>query len=199
MADFFPITQFDLITLSPQFQILKAMIPFLDYPTQKTLSLLVRIEEFQETMKYYRNYHPSHINNLSPKNNSSNQSGIADNDILNAILPYCPKQYSDMLNTISQAMQMSELFKLMPEDSGLKTPPPADYQSPAASPTSEAPSHIVPPHTTPTSTTPTSTTPTPTSGNGTGASLNPMLASLLNKEQTELYNKYIKELDKFNL
>lgn len=53
MAKELPITEFDLRTVDESTQMFKAMIPFLDYQLQKPLSLIIRMNEFSQTLHFY--------------------------------------------------------------------------------------------------------------------------------------------------
>ena len=53
MAKELPITEFDLRTVDESTQMFKAMIPFLDYQLQKPLSLIIRMNEFSQTLRFY--------------------------------------------------------------------------------------------------------------------------------------------------
>ena len=52
MAKELPITEFDLRTVDESTQMFKAMIPFLDYQLQKPLSLIIRMNEFSQTLHF---------------------------------------------------------------------------------------------------------------------------------------------------
>jgi hypothetical protein len=52
MAKELPITEFDLRTVDESTQMFKAMIPFLDYQLQKPLSLIIRMNEFSQTLRF---------------------------------------------------------------------------------------------------------------------------------------------------
>ena len=54
MSDKPPITIFDMQTLPLLFQIIKAMIPFLDFPMAKMLSVIIRLNELNYTINYFR-------------------------------------------------------------------------------------------------------------------------------------------------
>ena len=48
-----PITEFDMQTLPQFIQLAKAILPFMEFNTQQTLSPLLRAYEFSCTMNYY--------------------------------------------------------------------------------------------------------------------------------------------------
>ena len=66
MSDSLPITEFDMITLNQTTQMFKALVPFLDYPLQRSISIFIRINELQQTMRFYN--HPDNIQSFSSCN-----------------------------------------------------------------------------------------------------------------------------------
>lgn len=118
MAKELPITEFDRITLNQTMHMFKAMIPFLDYPMQKSLSLLIRINELQQTMQFYSR--PENINHFTtcscnaPKQPIRSVNDLLDNEeMINTVLKYCPEQYANMINSFRQFSKMSDLFNMM--------------------------------------------------------------------------------------
>lgn len=118
MANELPLTEFDRITLNQTLQIFKAMIPFLDYPLQRTLSLFIRMNELKQTMQFYSS--PQNLSSFSTCNfNGSRQTIHSINDLLkneqaiDTILKYCPEQYASMLRSYRQFSRMSDLFNMM--------------------------------------------------------------------------------------
>lgn len=183
-----PITEFDTLTVNPSMQILKALIPFLDYPLQRQVSLIIRVTELQQTMKFFSN--PSSVSVFS-----SSGVGYADkihsiDDIFNneklldSLLVYCPENYASMIKTFRQFSKMSDLFNIINpanEDTGDD----ADSSSKSSDKTDRKPS-----------------------GNSSqGINLNNLFSSapggsLLNSfmkpEQQAMYNEYIRQLNSLN-
>ena len=124
MSDSLPITEFDMITLNQTTQMFKALVPFLDYPLQRSISIFIRINELQQTMRFYN--HPDNIQSFSSCNSDFKPihsfSNIMDNPkIIDEVLKYCPKNYVSMFNNIRQFSEMSDLFNLfgsMENDAG---------------------------------------------------------------------------------
>lgn len=122
MAKELPITEFDMITLNQTTQMFKAMLPFLDYSMQRSLSLFIRMNEFQQTMQFYS--HPENINQFATCSNGPRQQIHSINDILGneeilgVILKYCPEQIANMINTFRQFSKMSDLMNMMNTASG---------------------------------------------------------------------------------
>ena len=53
MADKPPLTEFDIVTIPSSFQMMKAMLPFLDINLQKNLSLIIRFMELKQTIDFF--------------------------------------------------------------------------------------------------------------------------------------------------
>ena len=45
-----PITFFDILTVNQSIQMLKALVPFLDFDLQKNLAIIIRINELLQTI-----------------------------------------------------------------------------------------------------------------------------------------------------
>jgi len=112
-----PITEFDTLTVNPSMQMLKALVPFLDYPMQRQVSLIIRVTELQQTMKFFSN--PSSVSGFS-----SSASGCAgkihsiddifsNEKLLDSLLVYCPENYASMIKTFRQFSKMSDLFNII--------------------------------------------------------------------------------------
>ncbi len=121
MAHELPLTEFDSFTVNQALQMFKAMIPFLDYPLQRTLSLFIRINELWQTMRFYSS--PKNLSvfsacSLSSAEHSSQTvhsvNDILQNDqLLDTVLKYCPEQYASMIRGYRQFSKMSELMNAM--------------------------------------------------------------------------------------
>lgn len=129
MAKSYPLTEFDTLTLHPATQMLKAMIPFLDYPIQRQFSLFIRVNELWQTINFLKN--PDSLTAFSAQFNSTVHAPVHSlNDILNndvlldKLLVYCPENYASMINSFRQFSKMSELFNLFNDfgDSGTNEP-----------------------------------------------------------------------------
>ncbi len=112
-----PITEFDTLTVNPSMQILKALVPFLDYPMQRQVSLIIRVTELQQTMKFFSN--PSSVSGFSSSasgcaNKIHSIDDIFSNEkLLDSLLVYCPENYASMIKTFRQFSKMSDLFNMM--------------------------------------------------------------------------------------
>ncbi|MGN0328991.1 MAG: hypothetical protein ACI4D4_08425 [Lachnospira sp.] len=117
MAKTIPITEFDNLTLPEYIQIIKAIIPFMEYEMQRTFSILIRFCELISTIKFYES--PVNCNKFvscSDSKGISFNSGISDiiNDkaIMNAILNNCPENIESIIRTYENYSQMSDLFNI---------------------------------------------------------------------------------------
>lgn len=117
MADKPPLTEFDIVTIPPSFQMMKAMLPFLDINLQKNLSLIIRFMELKQTIDFF-NY-ASNITSMSNSNktistdneNSNFLLNLLNNeDFMNSISPYLPESYKSMISGFKMFSSMSELF-----------------------------------------------------------------------------------------
>ena len=77
-----PITEFDMQTLPQFIQLAKAILPFMEFNTQQTLSPLLRAYEFSCTMNYYSRPESLRIAACSAKPHLSLNSPIQDMKIL---------------------------------------------------------------------------------------------------------------------
>lgn len=116
MAKNTPLTEFDLITLNPLMQVVKAVIPFLDLQTQKTFSFMIRFNEFQQTMHFFNSLHGknpfSTYSKCSATPIRSLNDIITNDEILDTIVKYCPENYASMINSYRQFSKMSQMFDI---------------------------------------------------------------------------------------
>ncbi len=112
-----PITEFDTLTVNPSMQMLKTLIPFLDYPLQRQISMIIRITELQQTMKFFSN--PSSVSGFSSppagcaKKIHSLDDILSNDELIDSLLVYCPENYASMIKTFRQFSKMSDLFNMM--------------------------------------------------------------------------------------
>lgn len=208
MAEKLPITTFDMLTLPVNLQMFKAMIPFFDYPLSKMLSMIIRINELNYTIQYYRNPRRapmfSACSDGSFKTPANSISALLENEqFVNAILPYCPPEYANIIKNFKDFSKMSELFNMANamnsgenRDPGSETNQGMDFGiNPAIlsglfSGMTGAKDM-------------TNDTPTENSGDNTSepppadqnSSMNNALNNLMNPEQQKMYDEYIKQLD----
>jgi len=114
MTDKPPLTEFDIVTIPTSFQIMKAMLPYLDIHLQKNLSLIIRFMELKQTIDFF-NY-ADNITSMSAKSvNTDNNANLLTNllkneGFINSIAPYLPENYKSMLSAFKMFSSMSDLF-----------------------------------------------------------------------------------------
>ena len=115
-----PITEFDMQTLPQFIQLAKAILPFMEFNTQQTLSPLLRAYEFSCTMNYYSRPESLRIAACSAKPhlslNSPIQDILSDENIMNVILTYCPDNLRNILSNFKNYNKMSDLFNILNRD-----------------------------------------------------------------------------------
>lgn len=116
MAEKLPITAFDMLTLPVNLQMLKAMVPFFDYPLAKMLSMIIRINELNYTIQYFRTPNRSMFSacgSVSLKSSPRSLTDLLENEeFTEAILPYCPPEYAGIIKNFKTFSKMSELFNI---------------------------------------------------------------------------------------
>lgn len=110
------ITEFDRLILPSYHQLLKAMVPFMDYSLQRYLSLYIRISELIYTQQFFSapdsHLFYSSLSNSCPHISFSTPIDeiIYNDDIMNTLIKYCPDNLSSILNTVKTYSKMSDLF-----------------------------------------------------------------------------------------
>ena len=109
MAKELPITEFDLRTVDESTQMFKAMIPFLDYQLQKPLSLIIRMNEFSQTLRFYNRSpgNPAIRGQSSHAYINSINDIFTNDDFLNTVMPYCPEKYAAMIEQFRSFSKVS--------------------------------------------------------------------------------------------
>lgn len=101
------LTEFDQMTLGNSTQMIKAILPFLDYQTQRILSMIIRLKELMSTLEFYRR-------NISSLPFPGTQAdGFSQNDMFNEIKKYCPAGSLDMIQKMTSFMQMENMMSAM--------------------------------------------------------------------------------------
>ncbi|MDO5381796.1 MAG: hypothetical protein Q4F06_03625 [Eubacteriales bacterium] len=197
MAKTIPITEFDNLTLPEYIQIIKAVIPFMEYEMQRTFSILVRFCELISTIKFYES--PVNCNKFASCSDSkgiSFNSGIQDiiNDkaIMEAIISTCPENIETIIRTYENYSQMSDLFNIFnsmnpdnPETDHKKNNDNSDNNSgnDSNNPDSNKTVNNI----------------NPSMMNNLSNIMNLLSGNnMMNNKQQQLYDEYIKELDKID-
>ncbi len=184
------LTEFDKLILPAPIQMLKAIIPFMEYGMQRQFSLLVRMQEMMSTVNFYNvpkncvSFKACGCNPIITWNTPLNDI-LYNDEIVNAVLNCCPSGYKNIFMNFKNYAQMSDLFNLynsmnMYGNTG-------DSQNNQNSHDNKN-----------------SKTTGSTSGNNAGntsgnsAGNNSFLQSFMNNSQQKMYDEYIKQLDKLD-
>ena len=101
-----PLTEFDRLTVSESTQMIKAVVPFLDTSTKKTISIFIRFQELMQTIEYFKK--PIHAESTT----SFNRSNFTMKDILYETMPYFSKSTENTLNTFQNFMDMFNVINM---------------------------------------------------------------------------------------
>lgn len=96
-----PMTEFDMVTLDDSTQMMKALIPYLSFPMQKSMAVMVRIKELTDTIKCYNQ------GRVFP-----DRSGAGQAEMLSALGRYCSPDIQNSINMMNQMMQFSNAMNL---------------------------------------------------------------------------------------
>lgn len=97
-----PMTEFDIITTDDTTQMMKAIIPYIDFPLQKNMAIMIRIKELQDTIRCYSSSQRIFLNKAS----------CGSNDMMDALCKYGPPDIASGINTIRQMSQFSDIMKM---------------------------------------------------------------------------------------
>ncbi len=152
-------TELDRIANQNHLQLLKALIPHLPSSNRKRFSVLIKIMEVQNVIRFYNNPHADIRSNSAFTSDTSENQSVKDSceysdsaaeesppdllDILTDVRCYCEGEEQQMIDQALQMMSMIELFSVMaqseasPEDNSDCDPnaPPAGsdaYESDAS-------------------------------------------------------------------
>ena len=197
MAKQLPVTEFDILTLPDYLQLFKALIPFMEYGMQKKLSMLIRANELKHTLSFYNS--PYSCNTFKTCSNSSGiNANTSLNDILNneaimkTIMAYCPDNIEQLINTYRNFSKMSEMLGMMDmfnnasgdnsfnnvNSSGFNNASSNEFNNNNSNDNSEFSNF--------------------NNNTGSGGFNNININNILNSSQKDMYNEYIKQLDKLD-
>lgn len=175
-----PVTEFDILTLPGYLQLFKALIPFMEYGMQKKLSMLIRANELKHTLSFYNS--PYSCNTFKTCSNSSGiNANTSLNDILNneaimkTILAYCPDNIEQLINTYRNFSKMSDMFGMMDMFNNASS---NEFNNNNSNNNSEFNNF--------------------NNNTGSGEFNNISINNILNSSQKDMYNEYIKQLDKLD-
>lgn len=180
MAKQLPVTEFDILTLPGYLQLFKALIPFMEYGMQKKISMLIRANELKHTLSFYNS--PYSCNTFKTCSNSSGiNANTSLNDILNneaimkTILAYCPDNIEQLINTYRNFSKMSDMFGMMDMFNNASS---NEFNNNNSNDNSEFNNF--------------------NNSTGSGEFNNISINNILNSSQKDMYNEYIKQLDKLD-
>lgn len=113
-----PLTEFDMVTQPDYIQLIKAILPFMEYNMQRTVSTLIRANELKNTIQFYNS--PANCNIFKTCSNSSGINfntpitEILNNEkLINAVTTYCSGNIVNMINTYKSFSKMSDIVNMM--------------------------------------------------------------------------------------
>lgn len=181
MSKSIPMTEFDMITQPDYIQLLKAILPFMEYNMQRSISTLIRTSELKNTMRFYSspvncNIFKSCCNSSGINFNTPISEILGNEQLINTVKTYCSGNIVNMINTYRNLSKMSDMFNMM------------DIFNNSSSNNSSSNNDEI------------HNDKNNNDGNNnykSNSSINTsdMLGNIMNSNQKDLYNEYIKQLD----
>lgn len=181
MSKSIPMTEFDMITQPDYIQLLKAILPFMEYNMQRSISTLIRTSELKNTMRFYSspvncNIFKSCCNSSGINFNTPISEILGNEQLINTVKTYCSGNIVNMINTYRNLNKMSDMFNMM------------DIFNNSSSNNSSSNNDEI------------HNDKNNNDGNNnykSNSSINTsdMLGNIMNSSQKDLYNEYIKQLD----
>lgn len=181
MSKSIPMTEFDMITQPDYIQLLKAILPFMEYNMQRSISTLIRTSELKNTMRFYSspvncNIFKSCCNSSGINFNTPISEILGNEQLINTVKTYCSGNIVNMINTYRNLNKMSDMFNMM------------DIFNNSSSNNSSSNNDEI------------YNDKNNNDGNNnykSNSSINTsdMLGNIMNSSQKDLYNEYIKQLD----
>ncbi len=181
MSKSIPMTEFDMITQPDYIQLLKAILPFMEYNMQRSISTLIRTSELKNTMRFYSspvncNIFKSCCNSSGINFNTPISEILGNEQLINTVKTYCSGNIVNMINTYRNLNKMSDMFNMM------------DIFNNSSSNNSSSNNDEI------------HNDKNNNDGNNNYKSNSPintsdMLGNIMNSSQKDLYNEYIKQLD----
>lgn len=181
MSKSIPMTEFDMITQPDYIQLLKAILPFMEYNMQRSISTLIRTSELKNTIRFYSspvncNIFKSCCNSSGINFNTPINEILGNEQLINTVKTYCSGNIVNMINTYRNLNKMSDMFNMM------------DIFNNSSSNNSSSNNDEI------------HNDKNNNDGNNnykSNSSINTsdMLGNIMNSNQKDLYNEYIKQLD----
>ena len=181
MSKSIPMTEFDMITQPDYIQLLKAILPFMEYNMQRSISTLIRTSELKNTIRFYSspvncNIFKSCCNSSGINFNTPISEILGNEQLINTVKTNCSGNIVNMINTYRNLNKMSDMFNMM------------DIFNNSSSNNSSSNNDEI------------HNDKNNNDGNNnykSNSSINTsdMLGNIMNSSQKDLYNEYIKQLD----
>lgn len=118
MSKSIPMTEFDMITQPDYIQLLKAILPFMEYNMQRRISTLIRTSELKNTIRFYNspincNIFKSCCNSSDINFNTPISEILGNEQLINTVTTYCSGNIVNMINTYRNLNKMSDMFNMM--------------------------------------------------------------------------------------
>ncbi len=118
MSKSIPMTEFDMITQPDYIQLLKAILPFMEYNMQRRISTLIRTSELKNTIRFYNspincNIFKSCCNSSGINFNTPISEILGNEQLINTVKTYCSGNIVNMINTYRNINKMSDMFNMM--------------------------------------------------------------------------------------
>lgn len=118
MSKSIPMTEFDMITQPDYIQLLKAILPFMEYNMQRRISTLIRTSELKNTIRFYNspincNIFKSCCNSIGINFNTPISEILGNEQLINTVTTYCSGNIVNMINTYRNLNKMSDMFNMM--------------------------------------------------------------------------------------
>ena len=118
MSKSIPMTEFDMITQPDYIQLLKAILPFMEYNMQRSISTLIRTSELKNTIRFYSspvncNIFKSCCNSSGINFNTPISEILGNEQLINTVKTYCSGNIVNMINTYRNLNKMSDIFNMM--------------------------------------------------------------------------------------
>ena len=118
MSKSIPMTEFDMITQPDYIQLIKAILPFMEYNMQRSISTLIRTSELKNTIRFYSspincNIFKSCCNSSGINFNTPISEILGNEQLINTVKTYCSGNIVNMINTYRNLNKMSDMFNMM--------------------------------------------------------------------------------------
>ncbi len=100
------LTEFDYQLSSPQLQMMKAAIPYMQLPQQRAFSMIIRMQEMRRTMELFRDGELSAMGLRAP-----GSAGTSPMEMLQAMKPYAGPRERDMIETLENIQIMIQAMQ----------------------------------------------------------------------------------------